>query len=921
MKKNLNLTFLLSVFMVFYLSIENASAQWTSPGPDGGAVSLLTASGDTMYAVAGVFSPNAEYLYTSTDNGSNWSPIVSETWPATPYDNKKALAKIGNSLFVGTNNGIFRSDDNGLTWVIKYPFGPAYAFAGTDTALYAGAYYGILKSTDNGETWTFNDLGGVVNANISSLAVKGNNVYATSLSGITVHSENNGATYAPYEDIFFGGTSITLVGNDLYAGTMYDGVYKLTDCSGLWAQVYAPVYPDGRYIIGLVGDESVVFASSLNTGVVRSTDGGANWTNVTANGIVQYTSEYTGSPAVMTSAGVFVGTSSGIYKTSDTGNTWTKSDAGIHAHYISQSNDHESCIATLGTDVYTASYYGGVFRSTDDGQSFTDVSQGLSLNEPDWPGHPKMVGSNSTTLFSGAYMSIDNGTTWTPHNSPGHVGKEPWIELGGVLITISEFEGVYCSFDNGATWALSNNGINTTEMADFTNLSSDGTVLYLGGGTNFFNQCSVYYSTDKGANWQQSNCGVVYPGIVGGKFFSTGKSMLFCGANPGWGEYKGIWRTSDGGANWTLVLEHCSVMTWASSDNTIYMSGTTQFTWGTNTYCIYSSDDDGANWTLVTSPVNSNPEAFAVDGSNAFMGVGNGISLSKDKCATWESPSYIQNYPNIYINNITIFNNKIYASARGGSLLVRSLSDFTEPTIPDAIVGSSAPCRNSSQTYTVPNVPSYTYTWQFPSGWVVTEGGTTNSVTVKVGNTTGVVLVTPTNDWGSGSSQYYIITQTLAQPATPIISQVGYTLSSNASSGNQWYLNNTIIEGATNPTYEVVSKGDYSVNVSSNGCTSEVSNTISMVITGINDKTSVQTLSVYPNPSHGQFTLAITSETQEKFDLRILDNLGKIVYQKAGIVVNGAMNENIDLHTIPGGIYSLVLRTANKQVVRKIVIK
>ena len=82
MKGNLNFALLFSVLMVFYLGIEKSSAQWTSPGPDGGYVSLMTASGSTLYAVAGVLTPSTEYLYTSTDNGSTWLPLLSATWPA-----------------------------------------------------------------------------------------------------------------------------------------------------------------------------------------------------------------------------------------------------------------------------------------------------------------------------------------------------------------------------------------------------------------------------------------------------------------------------------------------------------------------------------------------------------------------------------------------------------------------------------------------------------------------------------------------------------------------------------------------------------------------------------------------------------------------------------------------------------------------
>ena len=72
---------------------------------------------------------------------------------------------------------------------------------------------------------------------------------------------------------------------------------------------------------------------------------------------------------------------------------------------------------------------------------------------------------------------------------------------------------------------------------------------------------------------------------------------------------------------------------------------------------------------------------------------------------------------------------------------------------PSAITGVATPCQNSSQVYSVTNLPGITYTWSFPSGWTQTAGGTSNSVTVIVGSTSGTISVTPsTVSCGSGTS-------------------------------------------------------------------------------------------------------------------------------------------------------------------------
>jgi hypothetical protein len=67
-------------------------------------------------------------------------------------------------------------------------------------------------------------------------------------------------------------------------------------------------------------------------------------------------------------------------------------------------------------------------------------------------------------------------------------------------------------------------------------------------------------------------------------------------------------------------------------------------------------------------------------------------------------------------------------------------------------------------------------------------------------------------------------------PATPVITANDKVLHSNVASGNQWYNENGLINGATNQDYTVTSDGKYFVIVTASGCSSDSSNIIAKML-------------------------------------------------------------------------------------------
>ncbi len=90
------------------------------------------------------------------------------------------------------------------------------------------------------------------------------------------------------------------------------------------------------------------------------------------------------------------------------------------------------------------------------------------------------------------------------------------------------------------------------------------------------------------------------------------------------------------------------------------------------------------------------------------------------------------------------------------------------PAQPSTITGATTPCQGSSQTYSVTNVSGVTYTWTVPTGWSITNGQGSNSITVTVGSSSGNISVTPSNSCGNGTARTLAVTVNTvpAQPST-----------------------------------------------------------------------------------------------------------------------------------------------------------
>ena len=129
-----------------------------------------------------------------------------------------------------------------------------------------------------------------------------------------------------------------------------------------------------------------------------------------------------------------------------------------------------------------------------------------------------------------------------------------------------------------------------------------------------------------------------------------------------------------------------------------------------------------------------------------------------------------------------------------------------------------------------------------------------------------------------------------------------------------------MITGATGQTFTPTVNGTYTVIVTVSGCTSAVSNTITMSNVGISELSAEQSLELYPNPNDGVFTVSFVANSKSNYKLEVVNALGQLVYKQSIKDVSGTYSQKIDITTYGKGVYLLLLVDDKNQTVKKVLV-
>jgi photosystem II stability/assembly factor-like uncharacterized protein len=240
-----------------------------------------------------------------------------------------------------------------------------------------------------------------------SLTVSGDNLYLGTLSNGVYLSTDKGASW---KEINTGITnkqiwSIAVIGNTLFAGTAGGGLFRSTDNGSNWTAANNGISAT-TIIRSVVKFNNKLFATSTNQGIYVTTDNGNSWTKQNT-GIVGLVAQ----PLLVTESELYTGVLQSVYKYDATNDKWVAANSGIVNNTIS-SLAYTKDKAGVGNLFAGVSNSGSnVFRSVNSGTSWTGAGKGLP------PVPVATIAAVGTTLFAGndygVYISKDMGDNWT----------------------------------------------------------------------------------------------------------------------------------------------------------------------------------------------------------------------------------------------------------------------------------------------------------------------------------------------------------------------------------------------------------------------------------------------------------------------------------------------------------------------------
>ncbi len=292
---------------------------------------------------------------------------------------------------------------------------------------------------------------------------------------------------------------------------------------------------------------------------------------------------------------IFVGTETGVYRSTNDGESWAEINNGLPTYRAVE------CIAINSDDHIFIGTWEGIFRSTDNGENWIDISNGLLGS------YKSIIIDSSGNIYTGItgggiFRSSDEGESWTVVYNDYGTTEFNSLAINSKGYIFSGFDGrngdgILRSTDNGNTWIQQLNYSAESLVITTNNFVFAGTT-----------GLGVLRSTDDGLNWAQVNNGITdsisSPHIHSlttnntGNIFAAGFRFIYGGSIQ-----SRVWRSTDYGDSWIEKDNGLPENIYNIYDLAVDSSG--NIFAGTEGKGIYQSTDNGESWNEKNNGLNN----------------------------------------------------------------------------------------------------------------------------------------------------------------------------------------------------------------------------------------------------------------------------------------------------------------------------
>jgi hypothetical protein len=158
------------------------------------------------------------------------------------------------------------------------------------------------------------------------------------------------------------------------------------------------------------------------------------------------------------------------------------------------------------------------------------------------------------------------------------------------------------------------------------------------------------------------------------------------------------------------------------------------------------------------------------------------------------------------------------------------------------------------------------------------------------------------------------------QPAIEFLPERQLQSTVEGSSYDWFYAGNLLNEHTRSIAYTENTEGNYQVKVWWDDCVSEISGVFNTRISAIDSPSVLGNISLYPHPHQGDFTLKITQAKGKNLGLSIYTPSGQKVWEQSYPQIGDTFEQNIQLPSLPKGMYLLHIQGEKGKVTKSMVV-